>query len=337
MNKAKQFIEAYNGQLGITTVGSIRPDYNGADNPIEVLTLDQRFDDTKRMMLELIQEGEARKYAESKAWQGGDKTTKRKGKAAFWGHILDNNAGTEASLVTAMQGGDIPDWQVFLDAKAKLGEGLSQALESHIGQATMRVRRFDEYDGELDTDRLDSDRPFIRRTRARSETRMLEVELHIAAHWTIKSHEITAFGAMVWATITTLESHGVLCGFTVVKHNRDTYKVGPLNNGQTCLRIRIKEPGEFIDDKALAFACHSIFYRKLSWALFAFVENAMDRDKIEAEVGGTMPLPKAVSFTKGKLRFSMNQMDIGPQLQESIRQALATNLDVDNLSRNDAA
>jgi hypothetical protein len=123
----------------------------------------------------------------------------------------------------------------------------------------------------------------------------------------------------------------------VVKHNRDTYKVGPLNNGQTCLRIRIKEPGEFISDKALAFACHSIFYRKLSWALFAFVENAMDRDKIEAEVGGTMPLPKAVSFSEGKLCFSMNQTDIGPQLLTNIRKALAADIDVNNLSRHDAA
>lgn len=316
MNKAKSFIERHGGQL------TVQGDY-----PYKVLTLDMGFFQARQAMLDILAE---KQTGASSVWQPGTKTDRRRGRAEFWKHAEDNRHGTTAQLKQACASGEIPDWEVFTKAKAEFGESIAREILEHIGSGQARVRVFDEFDGELDTDRLDSDRPFLRRQKRPTEVRAIEIEYHIAASWRLKDAELTQFGAMVWACITTLESLGVMCGVTIVKHNSGTVEGHGISG--TKLNFRVKEPGEYINDKDLAFACHMMFYRKLSWAMFALVANALDADTSGIGVGGTNPLNHAVSFSQGKLRFSMNQLEIGPDLIKAIKQALATGASVENVA-----
>lgn len=183
-----------------------------------------------------------------------------------------------------------------------------------------RVRYFSEHDGEWSYERRWELAPFQATRRTLANTRTLDCLYLFNFSGSVGTDAIAMFGAKIWALTQLIESHGIRCRITIGIDSRNTFTAYPEINQH--VRIRIKEPGEYLAPSLLAATFSAAYFRRVILALIPLPVLAMDKGDCAYGLG-TPIYGQPIEFKNGQLIISNEKLDDNLNaLFESLQTAL---------------
>jgi len=169
------------------------------------------------------------------------------------------------------------------------------------GTHMSRKRRWSEHDGEWSYDRRWELMPFQRTERLASPIRVVEMDIYMSVSSRVQADTIDEFGATVWAISNIIESRGVQVGIRFVYlSNRSAGRDG------SEIRIRIKNPGEYLAPERLAATCSTNFVRRV---MFSAIVASADHMKKEVAFGLGQPRQNPdVKYENGVLTLGVDRL-----------------------------
>lgn len=207
-----------------------------------------------------------------------EKTDFPKNKARIEEFKSDNKeswrGGTYKELIESL-GGKV-DMAPYREAYSDfMRSNLANKLKTGLsGIESKRSRRMSDKDGEWSYDRRWDMTPFQESYKKPQPVRSIELDAGFSISSYANAEDINRYGVTIWAISELLESSGIQTGITLVITCKG---IDSKSEVSTSVRIRLKEPYEYLAPHLLATTLCCNFFRRVGFTLLVAAPEAISR------------------------------------------------------------